>query len=224
MNSKKTLFAVALLVFLTCRSAYAQSLGSELVINGGAETGDTTGWLSGGIEAVVPDAGASGFGDFSFTGGTGPATSQTLQQDFDISIWASDIDNGVLSTLFNLQLQARIGGGFSDTANATLFYLDEFDSAIDSVIFVDDFENVNALQWDFHSDVRTIPFGTRSLSVLLETSRTGGSSSDGFFDEVSLSVVSAVPEPSSTVLVMFASVCAILKRRRTNSIPQANGT
>ena len=43
-----------IICFMAMSHSNAASLNSELIINGGAENGDTTGWVSTGIEAVVP--------------------------------------------------------------------------------------------------------------------------------------------------------------------------
>lgn len=66
-------------------------LGMELVVNGDAETGDNTGWTSGGIDAVANgSAGTAGLSDplsigsFSFYPGTG-VDPQTLSQSIDVS-------------------------------------------------------------------------------------------------------------------------------------------
>ena len=185
-------------------------LGDELIVNGGAETGDTTGWTSTGIEAVVADGGASGFGNFVFSGGLGPAASQTLEQDVDVSVFTNQIDNGEIMSLFNIYLQARTAGGLFDSAEATLSFRDNLGIDIESMFFQDDFDN----QWDLFTDDRLVPIGTRTIRVLLDTSRTGGLSSDGFFDEVSLILV---PEPSSSTLVIASVLCALSVYRRRYS-------
>jgi len=76
---------------------------TELVTNGGAETGDTTGWLSTGIEAGSPGGFARGFGDFTFTGGRGPTT-QTLFQAIDVSNLSAQIDSGTIQANFSIYL------------------------------------------------------------------------------------------------------------------------
>ncbi|MDJ0518684.1 MAG: hypothetical protein QNJ74_21300 [Trichodesmium sp. MO_231.B1] len=80
-------------------NAHAATLGVELVQNGNAETGDTTGWLSTGINTVPTSApfllpSPVDIGLFSFTGGTGPADSQALLQSIDVSSLALQIDEG----------------------------------------------------------------------------------------------------------------------------------
>ena len=184
-------FAFLVSLFLFAGPMQAQQLGVDLLINGDAETGDTSGWQSTGIDSVTPvDANSSGFGDFVFTGGTGTAT-QTLTQDVDISELANDVDNDVLAVVFEIQLQARSG----DTAIATLFFVDELGATISNFVLEDDVRV--PFEFECFSTRRAIPSGTRSLRVLLETSRSGGGSSDGFFDDAMLRVVTAILDPSS---------------------------
>ena len=82
-----------LLVICLISVSYASPalVNTELVINGGAETGDTTGWVSTGIDAVPAVGPAAGFGSFAFTGSTGPTT-QTLLQTIDVSAHSVQID------------------------------------------------------------------------------------------------------------------------------------
>lgn len=198
----------SLLALLCATTAHANLLGTELVVNGGAETGDETGWISNGIEAVVPDAAAQGFGDFAFTGGLGPASSQTLQQSIDVSGLSLEIDNGDVISSFSIYLQTRAAPGLLDTAEAALSFLDDLDVPIESEFFEDTI-NVFGNDWNQFADVRVVPAGTRSIDILLNATRGGGVSSDGFFDEVSLRIV---PEPSSLAILAIGG--AYLLRRR----------
>ncbi len=77
VNIKKVLLFMGVMFFsigamIGAPQANAALLNTELVINGGAEEGGTTGWISTGIDAVTsPGTPAAGFGSFVFTGGTG---------------------------------------------------------------------------------------------------------------------------------------------------------
>ncbi|MEM9409550.1 MAG: dockerin type I domain-containing protein [Planctomycetota bacterium] len=184
--SLRILFLVASGVLIFTEPAQAQELGTQLVVNGGAETGDTTGWESGGIDAFEPDSAAAGFGEFVFTGNTGPAT-QTLEQEIDVSKFAAAVDSQDLILNIGVQLQARTGGGTFDSATASFSFLDSDRLEIQTITYTDDFDN----EWDFYGTTVNAPFGTRFLSILLTTTRNAGSLSDGHFDEVS--VIASLP-------------------------------
>lgn len=190
----------------------AAILNTELVINGNAETGNTTGWVSTGISAVVPDSFASGFGNYSFTGGTGPASGQTLKQVIDVSDCSDLIDSGKIISSFTIYLQTRAIPGTVDKAEATLSFLDGTGAILASRFFYDDI-NPFAYDWNLFTDARIVPTGTRSLQVLLNATRSGFSSSDGFFDEVSLEL-SLVPEPTTALIFAGAGLFGLLANRR----------
>jgi hypothetical protein len=166
-------FILSCLFLLIHLSSEAQMLNTELVINGGAETGDTTGWVYGGIDAITPfDPWHAGFsGSYMFSGRYGDPY-QTLTQTIEVSSLASQIDSGLIQSHFSILMQARQTGSLMDTAEVTLSFLDSGSSIITS----------------------------------LENERLGGgSSNDGYFDDVSLSV-SVVPEPISYVLFTIGGI------------------
>jgi len=165
-------------------------LNENLIVNGGAETGDTSGWVSTGIDAISPDALAQGFGAFTFTGGTGPAT-QTLFQSIDVSGSTSQIDTGQIQSAFSINLQSRTNNVLTDLARVDVSYIDNAGVVLDAFSFIDN-ENLTAGHWKSFSDIRVVPVGTKSIEILLTTNRNGGSSSDGFFDEVSLKLSEVV--------------------------------
>ena len=191
--------------------ADAASLNTELVINGGAEAGDMSGWSPSGIEAVPGVGSSSGFGTFVFTGGTGLA-SQSAIQSIDVSANSALIDAGLGSSIFSINLQARTDSVATDTAEVTESYLDASDALIDSFSFAGTAQLVP--DWDFFSDTRAIPSNTRSLAILLTTTRTVGLSSDGFFDEVSLQLT-AVPVPAA-VWLLGSGLCGLIGFARGN--------
>lgn len=179
-------------------SANAALLNTELIENGGAETGDTTGWVSTGIDAVIPDILSEGFGSFVFTGGTGSADGQTLLQTIDVSGNSTQIDANEIESMFSIQLQSRGDAGFIDLARVDVFFLDSVGDTLDSFAFLDDI-NTSSADWNLFSDTRLISSGTRSIDVLLTSTRSVGTSSDSFFDEVSfqLNNVNIVPVPAA---------------------------
>jgi len=221
-NIKKVLLFIGVMFFsigamIGAPQANAALLNTELVVNGGAEEGDTTGWLSTGIDAVTPDTPAAGFGSFVFTGGTGPDT-QTLLQTIDVSGNSVNIDAGAIKSIFGIELQSRADSdapSYVDTAQVDVSFLDEGSRVLDSFFFVDT-SNVTLPDWDFFSDTRLLPSGTRSIKILLTTNRTIGTFSDGFFDDVSLQL-SSIPEPAA-VWLFGSGIIGLLVFRRGKSL------
>ena len=201
------------LLFIFCligvTNANAVLLNSELVVNGGAETGDTTGWTSSGIEAYVAGLGpASGHGFWAFTGAKG-AMSQSMHQTIDLSANSAQIDAGELVSIFSINLQSRSTtlNSALDEARAKVSFFDGSGALLDSVFFVDDI-NTDLFDWNLFSDSRLLSKGTRSIEILLTATRLAntGDFNDGFFDTVSLQLdnigtgPSAVPVPAAVWL------------------------
>lgn len=130
-----------LLIF--CQSIFAVSFDTELIVNGGAETGDTTGWDASGIEVVTPDQWASGHGSFVFTGGSGDAAGQYLSQRIDVTSAAVDIDSQQVLSDFSIYLQSRSDPGASDYAYADLIFLDEYQAIIATYSALQDFRGLS---------------------------------------------------------------------------------
>ncbi len=199
------------LLLLAAAAGNAAPLNTELVINGGAESGDMTGWLgAGGIEVVPATGPAAGFGDFVFTGSLGPDT-QTAIQSIDLGGNAAAIDAGLATSIFSIYLQGRTDGGFTDTAEVIVTYRDGANGQLGAIAFTD--TNTAVIDWDFFSDTRAVPVGTRSIDIFLRTTRSIGLSSDGFFDEVSLQLT-AVPLPAGLWLALSGLVAVARMTRR----------
>ena len=201
MKKINHLMLTAVILGCSINTVNAAPLNIELVENGGAETGDTTGWISTGIDAVIPDFFGGGFGIYAFTGGTGMPT-ETLLQTINVSSNSTEIDNNNIESIFSIQLQSRS----SDQARVDVSYLDGGGSILDSFTFIDTI-NVNASDWNLYSDTRTLLSGTQSIEILLTTTRNFGLSSDGFIDNVSfqLNNISAVPVSVPAAIWLFSS-------------------
>ena len=201
-------------ILLMSGQVNAALLNTELVINGGAETGDITGWTSTGIEAVPATSFAVGFGSFVFTGGLG-TTTQTLLQTIDVGGNSSQIDSGEIEAIFGVNLQSRSNSDFLDDARVDVSFIDGFGGALDSFFFVDTI-NTASFDWNFFSDTRLLSTGTRSIEILLTSNRSGGSSSDGFIDDVSFQL-NSVPIPAAVWLFGTALIGLVgfSKRRKT---------
>ena len=195
MTNRPTILSLAAILLLSA-TAMAQPLDTNLLVNGDAETGDITGWIDGGMNAAstsetgtlgVPDC--IDIGSFSFTGAFGPTT-ETLEQRVDISGRAAQIDAGELATEFSILLQSRVASGLVDRAIVDLEFLNENDEILASEQF-EDAAPTGVFDWSRASDRRPPPVGTRTVVVRLVAIRSGGSSTDAYFDEATLRLADA---------------------------------
>lgn len=206
------LVTAALLLLLTS-PVHAQSLGAELLTNGDAEAGTTTGWSVATAEVVTRafvDAGglpaAEDTGDFSFHGGAGSPTE--LVQTVDVSGLAGEIDAGTAASVFHVLLQGRRLGGLIDAVGGTLTYLSATSAPLLTIAFEEPPLVPNVFDWDPVDVFLMVPVGTHSIELALEFERlNGGVSTDSFADNASLVVV---PEPGFAVgLVAGAAMIAL---------------
>jgi hypothetical protein len=145
-----------------------------------------------------------------FTGRYGEVY-QTLSQIIDVSSLASQIDNNLIEYQFSILMQARQTGSLRDTAETTLSFHSGSGVVLGSEYFFDPLVD-GVYDWATYGNSSLLPTGTRSIEILLVNQRLGGgSSSDGYFDDVSLSV-NVVPEPVSSVL--FITGAGIMGFRR----------
>lgn len=201
---KTSIFCFVLLGL--CGGASAVELGTSLLVNGNAEAGNTSGWISTGGDAFPTTGPAPGtlglpagtsLGNYVFTGGTGPASGQSLSQRVDVSELGSAIDSGALSSTFSVLVQSRE----FDPASGELRFLDASNTRLATFAFAD--TPSTTYDWALFQDNRVVPAGTRSIEVYLLSTRTTGVSSDGYFDNASLTLTSAVPEPAAALLVVL---------------------
>lgn len=183
MNTLATLSCTIALAALAS-TARAQT---NLLVNGDAEAGDTSGWSDPSGNGFGVSASATVYsGAFSFhpgvTGPVGPWINE-LRQDVDVSSLATMIDAGTVTSEFSCAGRTNEGGGFFDpgavrvdflTAGGTL--LQTYDTGM--------FTPFNT--WRTYADSRIVPAGTRIVRVHLIGSRTVGASTDCFFDELVL--------------------------------------
>jgi hypothetical protein len=176
---------LALVLALLASNANAQS---NLLVNGGAETGDTSGWFDPASQGfgVTNSASAVFAGNYSFHPGLfGPvgAWSHELRQDVDVSGLASMIDAGTVTSAFSCAGRTNQAGGASDPGHARVEFLsgggallDAYDTGV--------FTPFNT--WGTYLDSRPVPAETRNVRVRLLGSRSVGSSTDCYFDDVIL--------------------------------------
>ncbi len=192
----------------------AASLDTELLVNGNAEAGTTAGWSSTGMDAIGNAvAGTAGLppgtslGHFVFSGGTGAASGQALTQSVDVQSLATAIDAGDISSRFSVLAQSRS----LDHASGTLRFLGAGMQQL--AVFAFDDPVSSAFNWALYGDTRIVPTGTRSIEIFLLTTRSTGVSSDAYFDNTSLVLTSAVPEPAAAWLLLAALPLLVLRWR-----------
>lgn len=192
---------------------------ANLVINGDLETGDFTGWTTTNGMEIYADPGAaqrgtdglqpgSSVGDFSFTGGTGPAIS-TAFQTVPLPVFATAIDSGTQAFTVGVALQSRLLGA-ADTASAIFRFQDAAGNLLGSELsFVD--PPTGAFDWTEFSQSGIIPVGARQLEIEVDSRRSAFLSSDAYIDNISFQLI---PEASTTLLGGFASLLLLLRRSR----------
>ncbi len=203
MKNVLTLCLCSALAGGAATAATATTLGTQLLVNGDAESGSTAGWSSTGIDALaitnaVPGTAGLpagvGLGRFVFTGGSGAAAGQSLSQTIDLAALAGAVDAGALTASFSVLVQSRS----LDPGSGELRFLSGAGGRLASFSFADPV--TAAFDWGLYSDTRVVPTGTRSIEVFLLAKRTSGVSSDAYFDNASLVLTSAVPEPGAAWL------------------------
>lgn len=185
----------ALASFLAVLLATSAHAGDNLVVNGGAESGDVTGWTieTGGGYLVTGNPDVVHAGDFSFHGGSvGPegALTQELYQDIDVSPFADDVDAGLVTVDFSAYGRSNQAGGTTDEASVVVEYRNAVGAAIDSFA-TGIITPVN--QWILVADQRVAPVGTRTIRVRLQGRRIVGLSTDAFHDDVRVTLEVATP-------------------------------
>jgi PEP-CTERM motif len=198
--------------------AWAASLNAELLTNGDAEIGTTTGWTTTGVEVISTSVtgqlglpSGTSIGQWSFGGGAGSAASQALTQLVDISDLSSIVESGAGRYSFSILVQSR-RVGITDSASGQLRFLDATGSLISGLSFTDRSVQNNVLDWDQITLSSVLPTATRSIEVFLNTSRTAGNSTDAYFDNASLSI-SAVPEPDTLALMLLGGLLVASRSR-----------
>lgn len=212
--------ALALLSF--CLGAQAQTLGENLIVNGDAESG-ITGWTifdgyspiqsvaygDNWVKPTQPGPVDRGLGMFTGTGERAAAYQ-----------W---LDLGALAGQpLSYDLSGWLGGWLAQEDNA-LLYVSFLDASSNEIGHADigpvgpaDRGNQTGLVLRQASGL--LPTGTASLMFSLSMERLGGGDNDGYADNLSFKLTSAVPEASS-VASLVAGLAALglvagLRRRQ----------
>jgi hypothetical protein len=184
--------------------------GGNLLVNPGAETGTTSGWIvdsptfgggtsNPGVDNGSFDPGINPLsGSYDFYGHTGP--SGTLTQNVSLSgvVTNAQIDSGLTTAAVSFWVQSLNQGNPSDSAGVSLYFLNSSNAIISSVTTPIIY---SIGSWENVTETYSIPVGTRSINYTMDFVRYVGSDLDAFVDDNSMVVsASAVPEPSTFVL------------------------
>lgn len=212
-----TRFSAALAALLAfALPAGAATLGTNLIVNGDAETGDTSGWVNTqGIDAIT-GAGEVASGTYAFTAGTGASQAQ-MTQTIDLSGLAGLIGTGGVTYTLGGQFQNRVLGGASDIVRFSVSFFGAGSSFITGSPQLTDPSSASGV-YDYNGDSVTgaVPVSTLSAIVTLSFSRNAGASTDAYADDLSLvlNAAPAVPVPAGLpLLVGGLGALAWLRRR-----------
>lgn len=160
-------------------------LSSNLILNNGAEngitnwTGDIESIENGNCDSVLPYLDSHNFA----VGGVcaNESTTGLAEQIIDLSAYATDIDNDLLSIKLSGYMRNYSGSDVPE------MYCELYD-ANNLLLTSEVISNVTST-WTQKTLVTDIAVGTRSCKVILKGTRNAGSDNDSYFDALSLLVV-----------------------------------
>jgi hypothetical protein len=202
------LVASLMVLAVTKQAGAANVLGQNLIRNGGAEAGKGSSsgfdvvpvpkWNEKGNFTVIKYTAGGGFptpedpgppdrGNKFFAGGP-RGLSSSASQVADVSANAREIDDVDTGVTFTLSGYLGGFGGQEDNAKLTARFRGADGSVLaESTIgpvTATDRNNQTALL--LRTSEGTVPAGTRTIRILLEMTRAGGTSNDGYADNLSL--------------------------------------
>lgn len=150
--------------------------------NGGAEAGDTSGWVSTGDFVAFDDNDVAGLlpqtGNFFFGGGTAAVTTATQNLD------ATTVGVFAGQTLIVSWYQAA--GANMSTAFISIIFKDDLNVEI-SRLEAPDISYATPNVWNLRTAQITVPSGTDNFDVVQTYTRVGAGDNDAYIDTISLS-------------------------------------
>jgi len=191
---RRALVFVAMYVLVCCPHAY----GANLLRNGDAEAGRTIGWVNasppgnafhvtGPLNPLITGNRVHG-GRYSFWAGVNPGFRQEMYQNVSLLPYQGAIARGRAKAIFIGYAQSSTEGASHDTAEVIV----EFRTLSGTIVGRWDSGPVPAFNppvWREVKDVQAIPHKAQQARVRLIGQRRDGTSTDAFFDDLGLSVV-----------------------------------
>ena len=236
MKTPSRLIALVGITALCVSGAQAQ-LNTNLILNPGADldaasTLDTpplvptswiatsnAGYISWGTSGGYPAAGDSGPTDRGtnfFFGGN--VANSSLSQTVSLASLDTLIDSGAA----DYDLSGWLGGFSldSDNAKVTATFRDALNGSLGSASLgpVTNTDRSNATSLLLRQTGGTLPVGTRTVTILMDFTRSSGTINDGYADSLSFQVTnSIVPEPGTLVFLALGGTLVLVKRREART-------
>lgn len=213
------LFLIGAAFTMVSEMAGATVIGTNIISNGGAESG-LSGWATtGGF--TVRDSGwysITAPQGSRFFAGSPNTTPATATQSLDISDLSVFIDAGALTA----DLSAWLGGWSTQNDQATVeaIFKDSGSSMLSTLTIgpVTASDRSGATGFLFLSDSVIVPASSRNIDVVITSTRSAGTWNDGYADGLSLVLNRAenIPEPATAVLMAigFAGVGFVRKKKQ----------
>jgi PEP-CTERM motif len=195
------------------------ALSPNLITNPGNEAalvaGEITGWqeVQGSNWTQRGGSPAAFEGSFYFFAGAGAQA--ILRQTVDVGALSAQIDAGLLQFDFSGRVRS-FEQNPADSAAITLRFLDGASGELQT-FSSGAIRNTSA--WQLVSTTVLAPANTRSVEINLTATRNAGTNNDGYFDDLHLSAVTAVPEPATYAMLLagLAVTGAFVRRRQVHA-------
>jgi len=214
-------YGAALALIVAAAPAHA----TNLLFNGNAETGDISGWIDPLAHGFTVSTSVVAEGTYAFHAGPGGqegSYSHEIYQDVDVSSMAGDIDAGNAAFLLEGMAWTSEAGGGTDSASVVIEFRDGAGLLIPPASVNSPVQPANS--WVEIRRVGTPAPGTRSIRVRLLGERSGGISTEAYFDALSLTAVFGCTMPAAPLASWWSGDQTPLDRIGTNNGTLVNGT